>query len=72
MEILLLNIPGIILNTNNEDYLKKIVPDLEALAQKITTIFESYLNSILAAKLEEQLKQRLWREVTKEVFHATG
>jgi hypothetical protein len=56
----------------NEEGLKKLVPDLEALTQKINAIFESHLNSIVAAKLKDQLRQLLLSEVIKGVQNATG
>jgi len=49
----------------DEDYLKKIVPELENLKQKTDEIFEDYLGSILDPRLRQHLLHQLWQEATK-------
>jgi len=48
-----------------EDYLKRIVPELESLKQKTNEVFEDYLGSILDPRLRQRLLHQLWQEVTK-------
>ncbi len=50
----------------DEDYLERIVPELESLKQKTGGIFEDYLGSILDPRLRQRLLHQLWQEVTKE------
>lgn len=49
----------------DEDYLKKIVPELEHLNRKTDEIFEDYLGSILDPRLRQRLLHQLWQEVAK-------
>jgi hypothetical protein len=49
----------------DEDYLKRIVPDLESLRQKTDEVFEDYLGSILDPRLRQRRLHQLWQEVTK-------
>ncbi|MCL0103168.1 N-6 DNA methylase [Dehalococcoidia bacterium] len=49
----------------DEDCLKAIVPELEALKQKTDEVFENYLGSILDPRTRQRLLHQLWREVMK-------
>jgi len=49
----------------DENYLRKIVPELENLKQKIDGVFEDYLGSILDPKLRQRLLRQLWQEAMK-------
>jgi len=48
-----------------KNYLKSILPELEALKKKIDEVVASYLGSILDAKLREKIAHQLWTEITK-------
>jgi hypothetical protein len=50
---------------NDGDYLKAIVPELEALKQKSDEVFENYLGSILDTRTRQRLLHQLWQEVMK-------
>ena len=49
----------------NEDYLGEVLPDLEALRDKIGGVTENYLRAILDTKLREKISDQLWQEIVK-------
>ncbi len=49
----------------NEDYLREILPELEALKDKIDGVVENYLGAILDTKLREKILHQLWQEIVK-------
>jgi len=51
----------------DENYLKNIVPELEAKKKKIGAIINSYLSSILDIKLRNRILHQLWQHLTEGV-----
>ena len=51
----------------DEDYLAKIVPQLEKLMGEIKKTIESYTDSILQPKLRQKILHQLWQKITEGI-----
>lgn len=49
----------------DEDYLRAITPELEALKQKTEDVFQNYLSSIVDSRTRQRLLHQLWQEVMR-------
>jgi len=49
----------------DDEYLKTVLAEVEALKSKIDRIINSYLESILDANIRKRLKHEVWSEVSK-------
>ena len=52
----------------DEEYLRKIVPELVAEKKKIDKTINSYVDSILDIKLRARILRQLWQLITEGVF----
>ena len=49
----------------DEEYLKTIVPELEALKKKIDQVIHDYTFGILNRKIREQIRRQVYQEITQ-------
>jgi hypothetical protein len=49
----------------DEEYLKAIVPELEALKQKIDQVIHDYTFGILNRKIRERIRREVYQEITQ-------
>jgi len=49
----------------NAEYLKALLPELEALKRTHDEIIDSYLESIVSTKTRDKLRHLLWAEIMK-------